>query len=239
MEWSDRGIVLSSRRHGEGAAIVEVLTCTHGRHLGLVRGGASMRQSQVLQPGNTLNFVWRARLSEHLGTYRCEIATSRAAALIETRQTVAGLQSLCALAHLLAERDPVEGLYSAFELILDQMVDGGPWPALMIRWEVELLRELGFGLNLTSCASNGSFDNLIYVSPKSGRAVSASAGEPYRTKLLHLPQFLTQKSAPATGEDIISGLNMTGHFLVRDVLGPRSINLPDARERLIRLLGES
>ncbi|NND48670.1 MAG: DNA repair protein RecO [Rhizobiales bacterium] len=236
MEWTDQGVVLSSRRHGEGAAILELLTRDRGRHMGLVRGGASARSSQSLQPGNTLNVTWRARLAEHLGTYRCEMETARAAALIEARTTVAGVQTLAALAHLLAERDPVPGLYEALELVLDAMVDDGPWPALLVRWEIGLLTELGFGIDLSACAATGSPDDLAYVSPKSGRAVSRAAGLPYHDRLLALPGFLTGgRGEPAPG-DIAAGFRLSGHFFERDVFGPRGLSMPSSRARLINML---
>ncbi len=236
MEWTDQGVVLSSRRHGEGATILELLTRGRGRHMGLVRSGASARSSQSLQPGNTLNVTWRARLAEHLGTYRCEMETARAAALIEARTTVAGVQTLAALAHLLAERDPVPGLYGALELALDAMVDDGPWPALLVRWEIGLLTELGFGIDLSACAATGSPDDLAYVSPKSGRAVSRAAGLPYHDRLLALPGFLTGGRGEPDPGDIAAGFRLSGHFFERDVFGPRGLSMPSSRARLITML---
>mgnify|MGYP001818936863 CR=1 FL=1 len=236
MEWTDQGVVLSSRRHGEGAAILELLTRDHGRHLGLVRGGGSARSAHLFQPGNTLEVTWRARLAEHLGSYRCEMHNARAAALIEARTTVAGIQAIAALAHLLPERDPVPGLHAALELVLGAMVDDGPWPALLVRWEIGLLTELGFGIDLSSCAATGSPDDLAYVSPKSGRAVSRAAGQPYHDRLLALPAFLAGGRGEPAASDIIAGFKLTGHFLERDVFGPRGVAMPAARTRLIGLL---
>ena len=238
MEWTDHGVVLSSRRHGEGAAILELLTRDHGRHLGLVRGGASARLGQQLQPGNTLGVTWRARLAEHLGSYRCEIETARAAVLIENRATVAGIQTIAALAHLLPERDPVPGLFEALELVLGAMVDDGPWPALLVRWEIGLLTELGFGLDLSLCAATGSPEDLAYVSPKSGRAVSRAAGRPYHDRLLALPAFLGGGRGEPDASDIAAGFSLTGYFLERDVFGPRGLTMPSARKRLIGLLAK-
>ena len=236
MEWTDQGIVLSTRRHGEGGTIVEALTRGHGRHLGLVRGGTSARMRGALQPGNSLKLVWRARLADHLGHYASEVARSRAAALIGDRAVLAGLQALAALAHLLPEREPAAALHDALEVVLDAMAEGRAWPALMVRWEVGLLAELGFGIDLSACAATGSPDGLAYVSPKSGRAVSRRAGMAYHNRLLALPGFLAGRSGEAATVDILAGFRLTGHFLERDVLTPRGLALPEARARLIGLL---
>lgn len=237
MEWTDQGIVLSTRRHGEGGTIVEALTRGHGRHLGLVRGGTSARLRSALQPGNTLKLIWRARLADHLGHFTSEVATSRAAALIEDRATLAGLQSAAALAHLLAEREPAAALHDALEVVLDTMAAGGAWPALMVRWEIGLLAELGFGIDLSACAATGSPDDLAFVSPKSGRAVSRTAGMAYHNRLLPLPGFLAGRAGPVSAGDIANGFRLTGHFLDRDVLAPRGLAAPEARARLIAMLG--
>ena len=234
MEWTDTGILLSTRRHGEGSVIAEVLTEQHGRHLGLVRGGAGRRLSSQLQPGNSLNLTWRARLSEHLGVYTSELATARAALVIDDRTRLAGLTTLTALAHLLAEREPAAGLHDALALVLDAMVRGDDWPPLLVRWELGLLSELGFGIDLSACAATGSGEDLVYVSPKSGRAVSRAAGEPYHNRLLPLPDFLAGRGGPVVRQDVLDGLMLTGHFLDRDVFGPRGLPMPAARERLVQ-----
>jgi len=236
MQWTDQAIVLSARRHGESATIAEVLTRERGRHLGLVRGGTSARMRAMLQPGNSLHLTWRARLSDHLGHFSAEVATARAAALIEDGAKLAGLQSLAALAHLLAEREPAAGLHESLEVVLDAMAGGEAWPALVVRWELGLLTELGFGIDLSACAATGSPEDLAYVSPKSGRAVSRSAGLAYHNRLLPLPGFLVGRNAPAGAGDVVDGFRLTGHFLDRDVFGPRAMAPPEARGRLIRLL---
>jgi DNA repair protein RecO (recombination protein O) len=236
MEWTDRGIVLSSRRHGEGSTIVELLTEAHGRHLGLARGGTSARLRSALQPGNTLEVTWRARLADHLGHLACEVMRSRAATLIAGRERLAGLQTLAALAHLLPEREPAASMYEVLELVLDAMLAGDDWPALVVRFELGLLTELGFGIDLTSCAATGLANDLAYVSPRSRRAVSRSAGAPYHDRLLALPGFLVGRGGGASAQDLAAGFRLTGHFLVRDVFGPRGMPAPEARARLIALV---
>ena len=187
MDWSDDGIVLAARRHGESSAVVQLLTRGQGRHAGLARGGAGSRGRGIYQPGNLVAARWRARLPEHLGSYTCELAHSYAAALLDDPLRLAALASACAVAEAaLPERHPYPKLYGAFIALLDGL-DGEPqWAAVYARWELGLLDELGFGLDLSRCASTGVTENLSYVSPKSGRAVSREAGAPYRDKLLPL-----------------------------------------------------
>ena len=237
MEWQDEGIVLSVRRHGESAVILDCLTRSHGRHAGLVRGGRSKRLRSTLQPGNTVQLGWRARLDEHLGNYTVELLRPRAALLMDDPLALAGLSSLAALSALLAERQPYPELYEATVLVLDLMGEGGPWPALMARWELGLLATLGFGLELSRCAATGAADNLVYVSPKSARAVSAEAGAPYADRLLPLPGFfLDARKAAPSHEDIKQGFAVTGFFLDRHVLTPRGVKMPDARLRMLEKL---
>ncbi len=239
MEWSDEGIVLFSRAHGETSAIVELLTASHGRHLGLVRGGRSRRLRPLLQTGNLVHAKWRARLSEHLGSYAIELLDARAARVLDDRKALAGLNSLAALALLLPEREPHAGLFKAASLVIQAFGDGEHWPALLARWEMGLLEDLGFGLDFSACAGTGVTTNLDYVSPRSGRAVSREAGEPYKEKLFRLPAFLLpdkgQGSAP-TADDVAHGFRLTGYFLNKNVWGPRNLQPPAARERLIALL---
>ena len=237
MNWTDEGVVLSVRAHGETSAVAELFTRSHGRHLGLVHGGRSRRLRPVLQIGNHVDAQWKARLSEHLGSMTLELRRGYAAAAMEDVAALAALTSLCALARLLAERDPHPNLYEITLFVLEYLDERAVWPALMVRWEMALLDELGFGLDLSSCAATGANDELIYVSPKSGRAVSASAGEPYKERLLRLPQFLLKSGqASVTGEDIEAGLALTGHFLETRVLAPRDETMPQARRRLASLL---
>ena len=193
MEWRDEGIVLGVKRHGESSAIVELLTKAHGRHLGLVRGGRSTRFQSLLQPGNSLQLVWRARLDEHLGSYAIEPLSLRAGRLIASGLALAGVSYLGALLRLLPERDPHESLHEALEIIADHLDLAEVAPTLLARFEMQVLAECGFRLDLERCAVSGSRDDLIYVSPKSGRAVSASAGAPWRDKLLALPAFSARR----------------------------------------------
>lgn len=236
MNWTDEAIVLSVRAHGETAAVVEVFTRAHGRHLGLVHGGRSRRLRPVLQVGNHVRADWKARLAEQLGTLTLELERGFAAEAMSDAAALAGLSSLTTLARLLPERDPHPSLFEVTLFVLGFLDDPSVWPALMVRWEMALLDELGFGLDLTQCAATGGNDDLIYVSPKSGRAVSASAGEPYRDRLLALPLFLRGK---ATGhvstDDLAAGFRLTGHFLAERVLGARQLPLPEVRTRMVDL----
>jgi DNA repair protein RecO (recombination protein O) len=235
MHWSDEGVVLSARPHGESSVIVELLTRDHGRHLGLVRGGRSRTQRPVLQPGNRVRAEWRARLDEHLGNYALEGLDLRAAQLMETRASLYGLSWLAALSRLLPERDPHPGLYDTLGIVLDHLADPEIGPALMVRFELAMLAELGFGLDLSQCASTGAITNLVYVSPRSARAVSEEAGAPYADRMLPLPAFLMTSSVNAhpRPEDIADGFRLTGFFLARDVYEPRGLPLPDARDAYI------
>src|ERR1700761_1245415 len=238
MEWTDEGIVLGVRRHGESSAIVELLTRGHGRHLGLVRGGASSRMRPLLQPGNSVTAVWRARLDEHLGMYApLEGTRLRAASLLASSHAVYGVTHLAALARLLPERDPHEDIYEMLEQTLDDFDDAGGAAVHLVRFELAMLTELGFGLDLENCAATGETTDLIYVSPKSGGAVSRAAGEPWRDRLLRLPSFLRQEEDQGEGgwsdQDLQDGFQLTGLFLLRHVLEPRGQGHSDAREGFI------
>jgi DNA repair protein RecO (recombination protein O) len=233
MQWSDEGIVLGVRRHGEANAILELMTCAHGRHLGLVRGGAGSRMRPVLQPGNVVSVVWRARLDEHLGHYAVEPLRLRAAAFMDTAHAVYGVNHVAALVRLLPERDPHPAIHAALDALLEQVESSATMADLVVRFEVQLLSELGFGLDLGQCAATGSHADLVYVSPKSGRAVSRTAGEPWRDKLLRLPAFLADPDATPTADDLAAGFALTGYFLTVHVLDPRGAALPSERERFI------
>ncbi|MHC2334191.1 DNA repair protein RecO [Bradyrhizobium sp. USDA 4454] len=236
MEWTDEGIVLGVRRHGESSAIVELLTREHGRHLGLVRGGAGSRMRPLLQPGNSVTAVWRARLDEHLGMYVLEGTRLRAATLLASSHAVYGVTHLAALVRLLPERDPHEDIYEMLQGTLDDFDDAGVAAVHVIRFELAMLTELGFGLDLENCAATGETTDLIYVSPKSGGAVSRSAGEPWRDRLLPLPAFLREGEGGAnswSGQDLRDGFQITGLFLLRHVLEPRGQGHSDARDGFI------
>ena len=238
MNWSDEGIVLSVRPLGETAAVVEVLTRGHGRHLGLVHGGRSRKARPVLQIGNHVAVTWKARLAEHLGQMQVELIRGYAATAMDDAAALSGLTSLASLARLLPERDPHPNIYVVTLFVLAYLEDASVWPALLVRWELALLDELGFGLDFSECAATGANDGLVYVSPKSGRAVSASAGEPYRDRLLALPPFLLPggRAALAPG-DLERGFALTGHFLETRVFAPRDEKMPEARGRMLAQLG--
>ncbi len=237
MEWSDEGVVLSVRPHGESAAVLELFTRRHGRHLGLVHGGRSRKLRPILQIGNHVDAGWKARLADNLGHFSVELRKGFAALLMEDGAALTALTSMAALARLLPERDPHPNLFEITQFVLGFLDDRAVWPALIVRWELALLDELGFGLDLASCAATGKSTDLIYVSPKSGRAVSSEAGEPYKDRLLELPQFLRAgTSGPVSAKDVLAGLALTGHFLTARVLAPRDLELPDTRSRLLTYL---
>jgi DNA repair protein RecO (recombination protein O) len=235
MEWSDQGIVLSARRHGESSVILSLLTAGHGRHAGLVRGGASRSRRGLLQPGNQVEATWRARLEDHLGGFTVDLLRNPSAAWLDDPARLAALSSACTIAdQTLPEREPCESVFNGLTHLFDVM--GEPlWAAAYVEWELALLGELGFGLDLSACAATGRNDTLAYVSPRSGRAVSISAGEPYREKLLPLPGFLVG-GEPAQPADIAAGLALTGFFLDRHLFAPHQKRLPDPRARLVERL---
>ncbi len=231
MQWQDSGFVVGLRRHGESGVIVELLTREHGRHLGLVRGGQSPKLRAVLQPGNEVAAVWRGRLSEHLGSAACELVRSHAAGFINDPDRLAGLAAATALiAATLPEREPHSDIYASFAKLLDALDSADDWPQHYVGWECSLLAALGFGLELTHCAATGITDDLAYVSPRTGRAVSREAGRPYHAKLLQLPGFLWS-GIPADQAQIAAGLRLTEHFLINHVLQPQGASLPAARAR--------
>lgn len=236
MDWSDEGIFLGGKPLGEANLIAEVLTLEHGRHLGLVRGGRSRRVRPTLQPGNLVRVTWRARLAEHLGGFTVELMEAHGARALDDPRALAAIGMVGELVKLLPERDPHPELYATTLHVLRSFAEPDIWPALLVYWEMQLLQEIGFGLDLSSCAGTGSIEELVYVSPKSGRAVSREAGEPYAEKMLALPQFLIDSRAPLAPSDIVAGFGLTGFFLERDALAPHGLKFPDARERLIDLL---
>ena len=235
MDWTDEGIVLGTRRHGEANAILEVMTRAHGRHLGLVKGGTGSRMRPVLQPGNVVRVTWRARLDEHLGHYVVEGMRLRAGDLMVAAHAAYGVTHLAALCRLLPERDPHELVHDTLAEILDHLEDRRLAGALIARFELQMLAEFGFGLDLDRCAATGETADLIYVSPKSGRAVSRSAGEPWQDRMLRLPLFLRGEEdagAPDSG-DLTDAFAMTGFFLLRHVFEPRGVPMHDSRARFI------
>jgi DNA repair protein RecO (recombination protein O) len=238
MHWSDEGIVLGSRRHGEANAIVEVMTGAHGRHLGLVRGGAGSRLRPVLQPGNAVRVDWRARLDEHLGHYAVEGLQLRAGALLAIPYAIYGVTHLAALCRLLPERDPHPEMLALLESALDHMDDPVAVAVNVVRFEFRMLAALGFGLDLDACAATGSREDLIYVSPKTGRAVSRAAGQPWRDRLLPLPAFLHGEALASrpSPEELAAGFALTAFFLSRHVLEPHGRTFSEARQSLIAVV---
>jgi DNA repair protein RecO (recombination protein O) len=233
MQWTDEGIVLGARRYGETSVILELMTQERGRHLGLVRGGTGRRLRGVLQPGNSLRATWRARLDDHLGNYLVEGVNLRAAAFLSAAHAVHGVTHLAALCRLLAEREPHARIHNQLETILDSLANPVAVGPMVARFELAFLAELGFGLDLSSCAATGATDDLIYVSPRSGRAVSRAAGEAYREKLLRFPDFLRTDVEPASADDLADAFVLTGFFLERHAFAPRNLALPDARGRFV------
>jgi DNA repair protein RecO (recombination protein O) len=235
MEWRDEGIIIGVKKFGERSVILEIMTRAHGRHLGVVRAGRSKTMQPILQTGNGVEAVWWARLEEHLGTYSIEGSRLRAGALMASRQALSGMMHIACLLRLLPERDPHPALYETLGLVADHLEDRQIAPPLMVRFELAMLSELGFGIDLSVCAATGETEDLTYVSPKSGRAVSRRAGEPYKARLLILPAFLKGDSlvAELPFEDIDAGFALTGHFLQRDVFGPRGLAMADARRAFI------
>lgn len=235
IEWRDEALVLSARPHGEAAAVVMLLTREHGRHAGLVRNAQSRGQRALYQPGNRLEATWRARLDDHLGTLTCEPMGSPGALLMDDAGRLDALMSAVALLErALPERAPGPRFYEGALALLEGLV-GPHWAEVFVRWELAVLDELGFGLDLSACAGGGSANDLAYVSPKSGRAVSRAAAEPYKDRLLPLPLFLLGQASEDEAEaraEIAKGLRLSGHFLARHVYQAQDKPVPAPRERL-------
>lgn len=237
MEWQDEGLVIGARKHGETAVILELMTRGHGRHLGVVRGGRSKTMRPVLQPGNLVTAIWRARLEDHMGIFAVEPLAARAARWLDRAVALHGVATLASLLRLLPERDPQAELFEmadAIALALDQPDAAAP---LMARFELTLLAALGFGLDLDCCAVTGTRADLIFVSPKTGRAVSRDAGAPWGDRLLPYPRFLQEEErAPASVDELVAAFRLTGHFLRRDVFAPRGADMPASRALYIGAL---
>jgi len=234
MEWTGDGILLSARPQGENSSIIEVLTAAHGLHRGVVRGGTGRKLAPVLQPGNTLALVWRARLDDQLGHFTVEPLRARAGAIMADAERLAALNALCALAlFALPDRDPHPRLHALSTQLLDRLAAGEAWFGPWLLWERLLLEETGYGLDLSACAVTGARDGLTHVSPRTGRAVTAEAAGIWADRLLPLPPLLLDAAAPESRAQMAQGLRTTGYFL-REVLAPAlgSRPLPEARNRL-------
>ena len=242
MEWEAPVLVLSASPYGESGLVVHVLTEAHGAYRGLVRGGASRGQAAMWQPGNLLSARWFARLPEQLGNLTAELVHPSAARLLDHRLPLAMLVAACAVADdALLEREPhprvFEGLLRLLTLLsLDPLEGAQLGPAALVRWEAVLLADLGYGLDLSSCAVTGQMDGLAFVSPRSGRAVSEAGAGSWRERLLPLPRLLLADDDPGTPRDWCDGLRLTGHFLARDAFGQRNRPLPAARVRLLEMM---
>lgn len=234
IEWRDQGILLSSRRHGETSAIIDVFTPEQGRHTGVVRGGTSRKIAPILQPGAQLDVLWRARLDEHIGSYQVEPVRSRAAAAMSNRLALAGLNAVTALlAFCLPEREPHPELYRTSEHLLDLLEQADLWPLAYLRWEMQLLAEMGYALELETCAVTGSSEHLVYVSPKSGRAVSRGAAGEWADRLLPLPPVM-RRQGDGSDEEIAQAFQTTGYFLSEHLAKDLGGNpLPEARHRFV------
>jgi len=231
VKWDDDAVVLSVRPHGETATIVQLLTCFHGRHAGLVRGGQSARLRGIYQAGNRVTAAWSGRLPEHLGAVECELVSPYGARVLDDADRLAALSAATAVCEgAMPEREPHPACFEGLLALLEAL-EGAHWAEVYVRWELALLAELGFGLDLSTCAAGGDNDQLAYVSPRSGRAVSLSAGAPYREKLLALPPFLVGRSEGGRAE-VAEGLALTGFFLERHLFHPHDKPLPAARRRL-------
>lgn len=238
MDWTDEGFVLSARRHGETSVVAQLLTREHGRHAGRVRGGAGAKSRALVEAGNLVAASWRARLSDQLGSFRLELLRANSARLLERPGPLAALVSAAALLlECLPEREPHPRAHSALAALIEALDASPDWPADYVRWELALLAEIGYGLDLSSCAATGVTEDLAFVSPKSARAVSRTGAKGYESRLLPLPEFLL-RPAPAGAAAIRDGLALTGHFLALQVFAPAERALPPARARLLSVIGK-
>ena len=233
-EWQADAIVISTRPHGEGNAVVSLLTADYGCHAGLVRGGASKKLRGTVQPGNRVRASWRARLSEQLGQMQLELTQAVAARFLDSPMRLAGLASVCALLEeALPEREPNAGLYAGTDALLSVISmddDDEGWLEGYVRWELGLLHAAGYQLDLDRCAASGETTNLAYVSPKSGGAISRHHAGQFASRLLALPKFLGGVDCPK--HDWVAGLDLTEHFLLKRVFAAHNADIPSARKRL-------
>ncbi|GLQ06438.1 DNA repair protein RecO [Sneathiella chinensis] len=238
MQWNDEGLVLSARKYGENSVILHALTREHGRYAGMVRGGTGKRLRGILQPGNEVGLGWNSRLADQLGTFSVEARRSLATLLFDRPLNLLACGSVTALLEIvLPEREPHPPLFEATRYLLEQLSgDLDIWGPLLVRWELGLLRELGYGLDLGRCAATGSTEDLVFVSPKSGRAVSRAAGEIYKQRLLPLPGFLSPEGGEAESADLVAGLTLSGYFIQKFLLPNYGNVVLSTRERFIDAL---
>lgn len=237
MEWSDTGVILSARAHGEGHAVADILSPDQGRWAGLVYGGSGRSKSHILQPGNRVQALWRGRGEDSLGHFTLEVEDAVAARMLENRLALTALSAACTLAVLcLPDRERHPRVYAGLNILIDQFEDEEIWPALFAKWELGLLGDLGFGLTLDRCAATGAREELVYVSPRSACAVNREAGEPYKDRLLPLPPFLKGEAGEVSPSDALAALTTTGHFVETRILHLSNQTLPQARITMIELL---
>ena len=240
MDWQDRGFILSAARFGESDAILDILTHSHGRHLGLMKGGLARTRRADIQTGNLVSDEWRARLPDQLGNYTLEIVRPYAALALDSQAALAGLSSAAAVATAsLPEREAHPNVFDATEVLIEALIgsDIAFGAAVYVKWELGLIQDLGFGLDLGSCAVTGVLDDLTHVSPRTGRAVSREAAEPYGERLLRLPPFLLGSQAGEPDpQSVADGLRLTGHFLSQSVLAPHRRELPHVRGVFVDLV---
>lgn len=240
MDFHEEGFVLSARAHGDTGVVVDLLTETQGRRGAYVAGGASRKMKPFLQVGARVIVDYRARTSDHLGSARLEAVGEGPSALFDDAMALTGLAAAAAIAQgALPEREPHPGAFLAFEAMMSAFAIPDVWPAIFVRFEAGLLDDLGFGLDLSRCAATGSMDDLIYVSPRTGRAVSREAGAPYADKMLRLPPFMLGAQAGLGEGDVGAGLELTGHFLEQFVFHPQNRPLPEARVWMVDRLRET
>jgi DNA repair protein RecO (recombination protein O) len=243
VEWTDEAIVLATRPHGESSLLVQLLTRERGRHAGLAKGGQGKKARAIYQPGNRVTATWKARLEEQLGQLVCDLVRGDVALFIEDGDRLACFSAAASVAEAaLPEREAMPRVYETFASLLAALAEDRAWLAHFVAWELDLLAEIGFGLDLARCAVTGSTEHLAFVSPKSGRAVSFAAGQPYQDKLFRLPPFLLEPDLPETTperHDALAALELTGFFLARHVFQPQGHDLPAARTRFIDRLRES
>ena len=243
MDWQDQGIILSASRFGESDAILEVLTLRHGRHLGLIKAGMARGRRAEIQTGNLVSIEWRARLSEQLGNYTLELVRPYAALALDSQIGLAGLAAAAAVAGAsLPEREPHPNVFGATQVLMEALTGSSPstGAAVYVKWELGLIQDLGFGLDLASCAVTGVTDDLTHVSPRTGRAVTREAALPYGNRLLALPAFLLGAQAgDVDAETLGDGFRLTGHFLSQSVLAPYRRDVPAARGIFIDLILKS
>ncbi len=241
MQWTDSGIILSVRKYGENSAVIRIFSENHGVYGGVARGVHSKANRGILLPGNRVSATWNARLSEQLGAFKCELIEANTAMLMAEYDRLTGLSSACTLIDsALPERHTYPHLYQCFQEFLSSLKNTETWYESYVWLEMNILAECGFGLDLSACAATGTTRNLTYVSPKSARAVSAEAGEPYRDKLLPLPPFLLgiYKNNRVAPSEILDGLHLTGYFLELGLFTPHNRKLPPVRQRLLDMMKE-